>query len=378
MRYLYKRLDNVCEHLHGYDKHAVHGLILKDGRTAAAVFVHRRNEGVKTLGNNTMAESGGGIRFCPVSGNDIDAYIDGLRLSRMMSQKSVALFGDSQLALGGAKTVVFTHNVPYVVGSDVARREFWRVLGEEVLMKIGTYLTAEDMGTTPEDLAYLAQYAPRGLVTGFSTQTNPSPITARGVVIGMEEAVRERGEVDIDPYALSFMIQGVGNVGSRVLDLLWKNGARNITISDTTPQAVEEARKGKRGLTVVSPDTSTRVEADIFMPCAAGSVLNESSIPNMYFSVIAGCANNQLATPEDGIRLHTSGIFYVPDYIINAGGLAKVISDAITGGNVDELLERIRSTLRHVFAESARLDKAPSAVADEMIAKHIAKLRPAA
>src|SRR3989344_2285915 len=303
MNLQYANLTDQCGSFEEYDGHVVHGLVTEDNKVALATFIHRRSAGLQTIDGATL-ESGGGCRITLPNGSDHASFSVGMLLSSMMSQKFAAIFGDSKLALGGGKTVVFTHNVPEVLGDvrvNEVRQELWRAFAEEILARINTYLTSFDMGMTREDLEYIACYAPRGLVIGHRDGTDPSPVTADGVLLALEETWRMYGDDGDDVAALyekqTFALQGIGNVGFALLSRLLERGVRHITIADTNAQSIERARRLDGDIIrVVEPDAIYGVKARIFMPCAKGGILNSRTISNMRSStnMIVGSANNHV------------------------------------------------------------------------------------
>jgi glutamate dehydrogenase/leucine dehydrogenase len=125
-----------------------------------------------------------------------------------------------------------------------------------------------------------------------------------------------------------------------------------------------------------------REACDILSPCATGALLNERTIPELRCRIVAGGANNQLATEEDDARLRARGILYAPDFAINAGGLINVADELGPGGYDHEraraLTERIEPTLRRIFAESSRSGSPPNAIALRLARERIASRPPVA
>jgi leucine dehydrogenase len=232
-------------------------------------------------------------------------------------------------------------------------------------------------------------YAPPGTVASCSAATNPSPETARGVFTGIREFLRWNDATDdADFGATSFAIQGAGgSVGSALLNMLWEAGARNILVSEKEgPEGAARLRKaleGKTGIEILTPGIPIMLTGkDIFVPCAAGGILNAESIKPLDEVInlakrpilIAGCANNQLATPEDGDRLYDAGVMYAPDYIINAGGLAEVfVSEGLVSQSMSTMHDRIGKTLRKIFETSDNTMEPHSRIADALVRDRVAQ-----
>ena len=111
-------------------------------------------------------------------------------------------------------------------------------------------------------------------------------------------------------------------------------------------------------------------------PNALGGIFDEQSIATLRVPVVAGGANNQLATPEDGARLHQRGILYAPDYVINAGGIINVCTEYLADGDANLVRERIEGIpvrLEQIWAESAATGRDPGSVADAMAQRLIGR-----
>lgn len=367
MKLQYKDLTPLCKDLPDYDGHKAYGLVDETNKPIVATFVHRCGSGMQSMHGPTI-RSGGGWRRQKY-GSDAEACTDGLRLSSGMSSK----FAGLELPIGGAKTITFGHNMPNVVDEEDPFYELMCIYGAKVLTRIGSYLTAEDIGTRPHHMLYLKDHAPKGLVTGF--ERDVSEVTARGVVIGAEIAMEA---ANFGPFAhldaSTYAIEGVGSVGGHIVAMLWNAGARSITICDAKAERAQEVASGKEGVTVVPCADIRKVSVDVFMPCALGGTINAKTVEELNAFIIAGCANNQLKTRDDGVRLHEQNMLYAPDFIVNAGGLIAVVCDAITGEPVETMLPVMAKNLERIFAESKRTNTASSVVADTMVRERVAKL----
>jgi leucine dehydrogenase len=282
--------------------------------------------------------------------SDEEALTDVLRLSRGMTYKT-ALAG---LPYGGAKAVI--------VGRPT--QDGLRAFGRAVDSLGGTYVTAEDVGIGQADLAVMKQETPWVLgaddVGGVA-----APFTALGVFHALQGALRHRG---MQLAGSTVAVQGAGAVGSRLCALLGDAGAR-LVVADVdagAAAAVPEAR-------VVDPAAIHAVDADVLAPCALGGTLNARTIPEIRARIVAGAANNQLATPEDDARLAAHGITYVPDFLAGAGGVTNGVSelDGYDRADVEARIARIADTAEEVLAEAARRG-IPTGRAAEELAERIA------
>ncbi|MCW8917091.1 MAG: amino acid dehydrogenase [Magnetovibrio sp.] len=316
--------------------------------------------------DTTLGPALGGCRIWPYANMD-DAMEDVLRLSTGMSYKA-AIAG---LPLGGGKVVINCD--PH----KDKTKDLLRALGHFVDQLGGAYTTAEDVGTTVADMDIVAETTDHVL----GRNSDPSPDTARGVIIGMQAALKHCFD-NPSLTGITVAVQGLGKVGMALCEQLHEAGA-DLIVSDLWQPALQEALD-RFGAKIVSPEKILRVQADILAPCAMGAVLNEKTIPMLRTPIVAGSANNQLHTDRDGIALHHAGIVYAPDYVINSGGLISAyldMPDAVTDLSLNQRLARIGERLREVFtlskAESIPTNQVADRVAKNIIdeAKHAHKAR---
>jgi leucine dehydrogenase len=234
-----------------------------------------------------------------------------LRLARGMTYKC-ALAG---LPAGGGKAVLLDP------GPAADREALFRAHGRAIELLGGDYITAEDVGTTPDEMAIVRRETAHvaGLPEGSG---DPSPHTARGVFRALQAAARYRWGTD-DLTGAVVAVQGYGAVGSHLTGYLRAAGARPVVCDPVRPPVLE-------GIRTVAPEEIYAVEADIFAPCALGAVLNARTIPLLTAKVVVGGANNQLEIVEDAVRLADRKIVYVPDFLANAGGVITGIGE-LTG-----------------------------------------------
>ncbi|MFN3725797.1 MAG: Glu/Leu/Phe/Val family dehydrogenase [Allosphingosinicella sp.] len=334
----------------------------------AVHFVTDRDSGLKAIiamHSTALGPAAGGTRFWHYPDPN-QAVADVLRLSRGMSYKN-AMAG---LKLGGGKAVI-------LAGPDRAKTpEMLAAFGKAVDRLGGNYVTAEDVGISVADIVAIAQQTKfvSGLpVAEGSVGGDPGPHTSYGVYLGVRAAAK-RGLGKDSLAGLHIAIQGAGSVASGVARLAAKDGAR-ISIADIDQARVQKVADEVGG-TVVFADEIMTLEADILSPNALGAILDEQSIAALRVPVVAGGANNQLARKEDGDRIHTRGILYAPDYVINAGGIINVATEYLKDGDKDEVrrrIEKIPGRLEEIWAESAATGRNPAAVADAMAQRLIGR-----
>lgn len=308
--------------------------------------------------STALGPSGGGTRM-RVYETPAEGLADALKLSGAMTRK----FAAADIPRGGGKAVLA---VPQLPDGD-ARRNLLLRYGELVAALGGTYRTAGDMNISPTDLDVVAERCP--WVYGTTGRGGNS---ARGTAIGTLHAIRATIEHLFGSSSLSgkrVLVQGAGAVGADLVRLLQAEGA-DVLVSD-----VDEARAVQTGATVVAPADVIGTECDLYSPCAVGGILNAETVAQLRCRAVAGCANNQLAEPEDGDRLHAAGILYAPDYVANAGGVIQLVGLEDLGWTEDELqqgLARIGDTLRTLFRASAEEGITPAAAAERLAAERIA------
>lgn len=301
--------------------------------TQQLVFCYDGASGLRALvaiHDTTLGPALGGCRMWPYRTED-EAITDVLRLAQGMTLKNAAM----GLSLGGGEAVVLAD--PATDKSEARMR----ALGAFVQRLGGTYITTEDVGTTPDDMEQVA--AATRYVAGLNAHGgDPAPATALGVYQGMRAAL----EVVFESSSLvgrHVVVQGLGRVGLSLCERLVQSGA-TVTVTDLYPDRIRPHVDRLR-LGVIGPDDVYDVEADIFAPCALGGVLNAETIRRLQVPVVCGGANNQLATAEDAGRLRDRHIFYAPDFVVNGGGVIHVAdglgADGFSARRVEARIERI-------------------------------------
>lgn len=282
------------------------------------------------------------------------ALEDAMRLGQMMSYKAAL----SKLPHGGAKAVLIK---PKVIKD---REAYFEAYGDFVNSLGGNYITAVDSGTSPEDMDIIARRTNYVTCTVHSKNSgDPSPHTAIGVLRGIEAAVKFKMNRDsLD--GLHVTIQGVGHVGYLLAKELHQRGAR-LTVCDVRPENVQRCVE-EFGAAVTSTDDIYDVKADIFAPCALGSILSLNTIKRLQVSIVAGSANNQLAHHHHGAMLHERGILYAPDFALNAGGLIFVaaVYDHSDVKRAGEAVEDIYQTMMDIFERAKRENRPTSEIAE--------------
>lgn len=301
----------VLQEISSYDDHEhVRRFVLSEG-VIGFIAVH----------NTNLGPALGGCRM-RLYDSEAEAINDVLRLSRGMTYKN-AMAG---LPLGGGKAVI--------VGDPRKQKtqELMQQIGVAVESFEGAYVTAEDSGTGEEDMVAIASQTEH--VTGLPPEMlvgseygelggNPSPLTALGCYHGIKAAIKHKYEEERELSEMAVSVQGVGAVGYELCKLLEQDGV-SIIASDLNQEALNKAKNDISNLTTVEPNEIYQAEADIFIPCAMGGILNDQTIEQLKVDIVAGAANNQLLASYHDKMLASKDILYVPDYVINSGGVICV------------------------------------------------------
>lgn len=312
---------------------------------------------IVAIHNTVRGPAIGGTRFLHYA-EDRLALDDALRLSRAMSYKC-ALAG---VNAGGGKAVVIGD--PALLKTRDLLHAYGRMLN-----RIGSsFATGEDVGMAVADVETMREVSPYVGGTASVGAGDPSVHTAKGVFAGLRAVLATRfGGAGFSGVRIA--VQGLGNVGWRLCELLHQAGA-TLIVADVDQVRVDRATV-QFGATAASTETIHAAAVDIFAPCALGGVVNAATLGEIKAQAVAGAANNQLAAPEFGGALHERGILFAPDFVMNAGGVIGSIRElnTIPGRtpmdveDTNAALDRIHDRLIEIFARSRDERRPPEAVA---------------
>ncbi|MBX7150346.1 leucine dehydrogenase [bacterium] len=318
--------------------------------------LHENYCAIFALHNTRLGPAIGGTRLWRYDRFE-NAMTDALRLSRGMTYKC-AMAG---IPFGGGKSVIIAD------GNTIRREPIFKTHGKFVERLGGHYITAEDVGTSPADMAYVRTETRH--VAGLAEHSgDPSPWTAKGVVYAMKAAARFRWGND-ELRGKIIAIQGCGHVGYYLAKELHFLGAKLI-VTDIDQAKIDRCVKEFDAI-AVKPDAIYTAHADIFAPCALGGIINEKTLPQLRVEIVCGAANNQLQELQHGQLIHQLGIVYVPDYIANAGGIINGCREML-GWELDRMLKKLEgifdTTLR-ILNTSQNDHIPPQNIADQMVEK---------
>ncbi len=307
--------------------------------------------------STALGPSLGGTRIFPYESKE-KALHDALRLAKAMTKKSAL----AESGFGGGKSVIiadpFREKTPELLAS----------FAQAVNSLEGSYIAAEDVGSSVEDMAIVKKFTPYvAALVSQKSSGDPGPFTAWGVFMGIKAtAMHLWGSASLKGKKIA--VQGLGHVGSKLLEFLFWEGAE-LVIADIVPgrsdrfHALYDTRQ-------VDPSEILSVPCDIFSPCAMGGILNRETIPLLHCRGIAGAANNQLLELSDGRLLFERGILYAPDFVINAGGIINASLEFAPGGYqahvAREKTGKIYETLTDIYTQSQSEQKPTDSVAEEM------------
>jgi leucine dehydrogenase len=319
------------------------------------VFASEAKSGLKAIiavHNTKLGPAMGGCRMWNYA-TEAEALRDALRLSRGMTYKNAV----AGLPIGGGKSVI--------IGNPKTDKTpaLFEALGEALERLGGRYITAEDVGTSTADMAYVAKKTK--FVAGLGDHGDPSPYTALGCFVGAQAAVKHHLKRD-SMDGLVVALQGLGNVGYDYARQLHEAGAKLI-VADIDQAALKRAQ-AELGAEVVGINDIYDVQADIYAPCALGATLNPDTLSRLKAKIVAGGANNQLATADMGEICRQKGILYAPDFVINAGGIIKVCYE-YNNTPEDGMVAHVRcigDTLAEIFARADSEGLPTSVVADRI------------
>ena len=328
------------------------------------IFMNDSETGLRAvtcIHNTVLGPAIGGCRIWDYDSEE-DAIEDALRLARGMTYKNSACGVWS----GGAKTVV-------MIDDDHPKTEaMLRSLARYINALDGRYITAEDVGTTEDDMDHIYQETNYVLGTSMKpgTSGNPSPSTARGVYMSIKASAKEKyGEDSLKDKKI--LVQGLGNVGLNVSKYCQEEGAK-VYGCDINEKSIEEAKKC--GVEIVDTDKMWDWQGDIYVPCALGATINDETIPKMKFDIICGSANNQLKEECHGKDLKDKGILYAPDFIVNAGGVIHCHDELYGGFNrerANRKIDKISDQIAKVFEIAKKEDIATNLAANRLAEQRI-------
>lgn len=319
-------------------------------------------KGIIAIHSTALGPAAGGCRMHPYASAD-EALTDVLRLSKGMSFKNSV----AGLPLGGGKSVIIADP------SRADKPDLLRAFSKHVQDLGGRYWTAIDVGVGPADADILAENCDYifARASQYEAGFNPSLFTALGGFAGVRAAAKHAlGRDDLSGVRIA--VQGLGQTGGDLCRQLHEAGAQ-LVVADVNEDAVCDMVQ-RFDATPVSPEVIHAQDVDIFAPCAMGGGINDQTLPDIKAKAICGLANNQLSEPRHGAALQQRGITYVPDYVVNAGGMmgaSTVIFDTPSRAASNQRIMGLYDTILRILERADKSGKASSQVADELAQQRI-------
>ena len=326
------------------------------------VFCNDNESGLKAIiavHNTVLGPALGGTRMWNYK-NEMEALHDVLRLSRGMTYKSAV----AGINLGGGKAVIIGD------AKKIKTEALLRRFGKFIDSLGGKYITAEDVSMNSADMEVIKNETDYvcGIPESMGGSGDPSPFTAYGVYVSMKASCKELYGAD-SLSGKKILIQGLGNVGSHLTELVSKDGAKVYVYDINTERTKFISEKFK--CTVADVNTMFDLDIDIYAPCALGATVNDDSLSRLKCGIICGAANNQLEDEKKhGEMVVSKNILYAPDFVVNAGGIINVYYE-LEGYNKERSMkhtEKIYDTVRSILQISAN-EKIPSYLAASKIAE---------
>ncbi len=314
-------------------------------------------KGIIAIHSTALGPAAGGCRMHAYGSAD-EALTDVLRLSKGMSFKNSV----AGLPLGGGKSVIIADP------SRPDKADLLRAFSKHVQSLGGRYWTAIDIGVGPMDADILAENCDYifARASQYEAGFNPSLFTALGGFTGIRAAAKHVWGRD-DLKGLRVAVQGLGQTGADLCRQLHEAGAE-LVVADVKDAAVQEMVE-RYGAAPVAPDVIHAQDVDILAPCAMGAVINDTTLPEIKARAICGLANNQLAEVRHGEALQKRGIAYVPDYVVNAGGVmgaSPVIFGTLSREASNQRILGLYDTILTILERATKDGLPPSQVADEI------------
>lgn len=329
------------------------------------VFCQDKATGLKAIiavHNTVCGPALGGTRMWNYT-SEADAVTDVLRLSRGMTYKN-ALAG---LNLGGGKAVI-------IGDSKTQKNEaLFRRFGKFVNSLDGKYITAEDVGISPQDMTWVNMETNH--VAGLPGKSgDPSPVTAFGVYMGMKACAKQQFGSD-SLAGKKVAVQGVGHVGEYLVKHLTAEGAK-VYITDINEELLKRVATTYKA-EVVGLNDIYDLDMDIYAPCALGATISDDTLSRLKCSIIAGAANNQLKQEDKhGKIVMEKGLIYAPDFMINAGGVINCYAEVanLSAEWAMAKAEDIYNTTTNILKRSKDQNIPTYAIANQMAEERIEAL----
>jgi glutamate dehydrogenase/leucine dehydrogenase len=314
--------------------------------------------------NTVRGPATGGTRLYKYK-NDNEALADVLRLSKAMTYKCTI----ADVPFGGSKVVI--------IGTpDQKSKEFLKSYAQIIDSFKGKFTTGTDVGISDADTKYMSTITPF-ILKGTGGRTTTSLMAARGVYEGIISAFHTLLP-NKKIQNMTIAIKGTGKIGAELIRLLYKHKVR-IIAGDKDIQSITKIKKLFPKVEIADYRTIHKIKVDVYAPCAMGGEFTPKTIRELNCFIVAGGANNQFVNEKDAVKLSKRGIWYVPDYVLNAGGLIQIVDELNKGGyntkRVRNHVKKIGRTIAYLIRESRKTGKSMLKIAKKIVHEKIYKTK---
>ncbi|MBI2974778.1 MAG: Glu/Leu/Phe/Val dehydrogenase [Deltaproteobacteria bacterium] len=334
-------------------------------------------KGFRVQYNDARGPCKGGIRFHP------EETIDTVRaLGAWMTWKTAVV----DIPLGGGKGGIICNPKEMSAGElERLSRGYIRQVGR--ILGIDKDCPAPDVYTTPQIMAWMmdefnwinTRFEP-GMITGKPVAIGGSlgrnDATARGGIYTVREAAKLLG---IDPSKTTYAIQGFGNAGQYAATLMKEvlGSSKLIAASDSRSGIYNENGidphqlvkfkletgkvEGFPGSKTITNEELLELKVDILFPSALENVITAKNAGKIRAKISAELANGP-TTPEADEILYKNGVFVIPDFLCNAGGVTVSYFEMVQNSynhywELDEVQKKLDAKMTKAFHDVYNMHK---------------------
>ncbi|HUW89014.1 MAG TPA: Glu/Leu/Phe/Val dehydrogenase [Candidatus Nanopelagicaceae bacterium] len=334
-------------------------------------------EGYRVHHSTIRGPGKGGLRY------SLGVNLDEVKaLATWMTWKTSLL----NLPLGGSKGGICVD--PFKLSKKELER-LTRRFTAEIINIIGPDIDipAPDLNTNPQIMAWIMDtYSMQkgrtitGVVTGKPVEIGGSVGRADATGMGLYFVLQAMAEkLKLDLKSLKIVVQGFGNVGGSIADLLYKHGCKVIAVSDiSTGIYYEDGLDVEKLLTwakqgnllqdykndkykLISNDELLTLKCDVLIPAAIENQITEKNAEKIDCKIVLEGANGP-TTPEADKILFKKEIYVVPDILANSGGVCVSYFEYVQDINsyfwkLDRINEELKRIIIEAFEETYKISE---------------------
>ncbi len=223
------------------------------------------------------------------------------------------------------------------------KNEFYlRALGIYLNKFAGKVFVASGPDLTEEDIFYImreTEFVLGGDELYLRKGLTPAVATAKGIIYGIKAAVKDRFGRD-DLSGLTFVVQGIDDVGYNIVNEIISAGDTHIIITDNSYDRIKEIQDKVPEIKVVRPNEIYSQQCDVFISCSFDKSLTKTEAEQLKAKILTGSVNNLVYSEEVEQIIQQKGITYVPGYIIN-GGEIILFDNEFDGHEPETVMEQL-------------------------------------